>query len=145
MSDEKVRRILLLTDDQFLAEVLGTYMRRDDIEIERIDAPADVARRVAAGADGIVVDIAKRGLSGDAIMTLSSRAERWEIPFLVLTAQPRKDVSEFGAVVRATDVLSKTEAMPSIAARIRLCVRTPLKYKPVSPKAKAENLDWAIA
>ena len=127
MNDEKTRRLLLLTDDNFMAEALGTYMHRDNIQVDRVTAVDDVAQAIAGGADGVIIDISKRELSGDAIMNITGRAQRWEIPVFIMTAQPRRDLKEFAAVVRATDVVSKTESMTAIAARVRVCVRTPIK------------------
>ena len=82
MTDTKVRHLLLLTDDDFHAEVLGTYMRRDSVEVERVATVEEAAQGIASGADGVLVDLAKRGVNADAIMTLSNRAQRWEIPMM---------------------------------------------------------------
>jgi len=142
MTESKVRRLLLLTDDTFIAEVLGTYLRRDNIEVERVASADDVVRAIGGGADSILVDLAKNGVTGDSIMNLTSRAQRWEIPLLILSAQPRRDLTDFAAVVRATDVVSKTEAMTSIAARVRLCMRTPLRPQPNG--APVQQV-WALA
>lgn len=144
MNDEKTRRLLLLTDDNCIAEALGTCMHRDNIKVDRVFTIGDVAEAIAAGADGVILDIAKRGLSGDAIMTLTGRAQRWEIPLFIMTAQSRRDLSEFAAVVRATDVVSKTESMTAIAARVRVYMRTPIKaeQKKLEP---CEHLAWALA
>ena len=136
-------QVVLLSDDDFLAGVLETYMRRDDIEIERARSAKEAVQRVAAGAGGVILDLAKRGLTGDAIMAISGRAEHFEVPMMIVSAQPRRDLSEFAAVVRATEVLSKTDSMTSTAARIRLCVRTPMKKKPAAQSS--EHLDWALA
>ena len=61
-----------------------------------------------------------------------------------MTAQPRRDLNEFAAVVRATDVVSKTESMTAIAARVRVYMRTPIKaaQKKLEP---LEQLSWAPA
>jgi hypothetical protein len=40
----------------------------------------------------VLVDLAKRAISGDAIMTLAGRAHRWKIPMIILSAQPRGSV-----------------------------------------------------
>ena len=142
------RRLLLLTDDNFLAGTLGTYMRGDGIEIERVATPEDVATQIAAGSDGILIDRAKRGMTGDSIVMMSFRAQRWKIPMMILSAQPRRDVADFVKVVRATDAISKTEPMTSIAARVRLCVRTPLRIeqRPQSnSSAPFADVNWAVA
>ena len=147
MTDTKVRRLLLLTDDEFHAEVLGTYMRRDSVEVKRVATTDEAAQGIASGADGVLVDLAKRGVSADAIMTLSGRAQRWEIPMLILSAQPRRDLNAFAAVVRATDVVSKTEAMTAIAARIRMCLMTPLRPAAHQSAARQSQspVGWALA
>ncbi|HSP34540.1 MAG TPA: hypothetical protein VLU46_09520 [Thermoanaerobaculia bacterium] len=119
-----MRQLLLLSDDHFLCEVLGRYLRRDGIEVAAVASPANAAQRVAGGAAGVVVDLAKRGLAGADIIALSQRAERAHIPLLVISSQSRREVSEFAAVVRAADVMSKSEPMTSIAARLRLWLNT---------------------
>lgn len=131
-----MRQLLLLTDDNFLSEVLGTYVRRDGIEIVRVASANDATRSIAAGAHGVLVDIAKRHFGGNDIITLSQRAERARIPLLVLSAQTRRDLSEFAAVVRAADVVSKGETMTAIAARLRLWLN--------SPRAEEEEEGFAI-
>ena len=143
MNDTKVRRLLLLTDDNFIAEALGTYMHRDSIDVERVGSADEVLRAIGGGADGVIVDLAKRGVTGDAIMNLTGRAQRWEIPVFIMSAQPRRDLIDFAAVVRATDVVSKTEPMTTIAARVRVCMRTPMKPQPKA--APAGQLSWALA
>jgi DNA-binding response OmpR family regulator len=147
MTDTKVRHLLVLTDDEFHAEVLGTYMRRDFVEVERVATTDEAAQGIASGADGVLVDLAKRGVSADAIMTLSSGAQRWEIPMLILSAQPRRDLNAFAAVVRATDVVSKTESMTAIAARIRMCLMTPLRPAARQSAARQSQspVGWALA
>lgn len=144
MNEKKVRRLLLLTDDNFIAEVLGTYMRRDNIDVERISSPDEVASAIASGADGVIVDLAKRGVNAEAILNVTSRARRWDIPVLIMSGQPRRALGDFAAVVRATETISKTEAMTSIAARVRMCMLTPLK-KTARTTESASQLNWAPA
>jgi DNA-binding response OmpR family regulator len=147
MTDGKLRRLILLTDDNFLAEALGTYMRSDSIAIERVSSTEEAAMQIAAGADGVVIDLAKRGMNGDAVVMLSFRAQRWKIPMMILSSQPRRDVADFGEVVRATDVVSKTEAMTAIAARVRLCVRTPIRGAKTGTASSAPfgQVNWVMA
>ena len=115
-----MKTLLLLTDDNFLAEVLGTYVRRDGIEVVRVASTAEMMQ--IRGVAAILIDIAKRGIAGGDIIAVSQRAERAGVPMLVISSQSRRELSEFAAVVRAADVLSKSEKMPAIAARLRLWV-----------------------
>jgi DNA-binding response OmpR family regulator len=140
-----IRRLLLLSDDKFLAENLRTYLRGDGIDLERVFTAEEAAIRIAAGADGVLVDLGKRGVDGAAVVMLSARAQRWTIPMMILSAQPRRDIADFGEVVRATDVVSKTESMTAIAARVRLCVRTPLRAPAKFNTAPFGLVDWAMA
>ena len=133
-----MRELLLLSDDNFLCEVLGTYVRRDGIEVIRVASIHDAVREIAAGAAaGVLIDIAKRGLSGNDVIATAQRAERAKIPLLVISSQPRRELSEFAAVVRATDVISKSEAMTAIAARLRLW----LNREPVEDEDPAEGFE----
>ncbi len=140
----QLARLLLLTDDIFLAEALGTYTRRDHIEIDRSSSIADALRAIDEGIDGIVVDLSKRGMAGQAILDLATVAMPRQVPILILSAQPRRDLLEFAKIVQAVDVLSKTEPMTDIATRIRLCVRTPLRAPANKPRS-LEGLGWALA
>lgn len=142
VTDQNVRRLLLLTDDNFIADALGNYMHGDEINVERVECPNDIVRSIGGGADGVVIDLSKRGMTGDAIMNLTTRAQRWEIPVFIMSAQPRNALMEFVAVVRATDAVSKTEPMTTIAARIRMRLRTPVQAK---QKSIAMKTSFAIA
>ncbi len=109
------RRLLLLTDDGFIAESIAMYLRGDDIEVIRT---ADAK----SSADAVLVDLSKRGINGEAIIDLALRAHRENVPLLVMSTQSRREVAEFAAVVRANDVVSKTERMSAIAARLRMWI-----------------------
>ena len=136
------RRLLVLTDDHFLADVLGTYMVRDGIELETVGSAAAAARQSAA-ADGVLIDLRKRGLTGDIVLQLAQRVQNSAIALLIMSSRPRRDVADFAAVVRATDVVSKTEAIPAIAARIRVCMQTQVRYE--APSTPSHNTEWAFA
>jgi DNA-binding response OmpR family regulator len=145
MFDEKaLRRLILITDDEFFSDVIGTYLKRDFIAIERVSSAEAAGTSIAEGADGVLVDLATRGISADAIVTLSGRAQRWKIPMIILSAQPRRDLTEFAAVVCATDVVSKTEAMATIAARVRMLVRTPLRETGQKRARPIEQVGFAV-
>ncbi|HEY3054689.1 MAG TPA: hypothetical protein VGK31_02025, partial [Thermoanaerobaculia bacterium] len=60
MFDKSGVRLLLITDDEFFAEVIGTYMQRDHIAIDRVSSVGEAGREIAVGADGVLVDLAKR-------------------------------------------------------------------------------------
>jgi DNA-binding response OmpR family regulator len=142
MNRDNLRRLLLLTDDDLLAKVLATYLSRDGIEVGRVPTVAAMRRSIAEGADGIVVDLAKRDATGSAITELMAMANRWEIAAIILSAQPRRDVLDFGEVVRATDVVSKTESVPAIAARLRVSIQTPRRRQ---QSGNVNQLSWALA
>lgn len=143
MSQQPARNLLLLTDDNFLAEVLGTYTRRDDIEVERSASIADAIRAIDDGVGGVVVDISKRGMAGDAVMDLARLAAPRHIPMLILSSRPRHELMEFAAIVQAADVVSKTEPMTAIAERVLSYVRPHQRPRPTSGNLK--SLGWAPA
>jgi DNA-binding response OmpR family regulator len=117
-----MRLLLLLTDDRFLAEVLGSYLRGDGIEVVPVASIAEAEPHIGEGASGMLVDLSKRDVAGEDIVVLSFRTRRARIPLLLISAQPRQDVAEFATVVHAADVVSKTERMTAIAARLRICL-----------------------
>jgi DNA-binding response OmpR family regulator len=131
MTESTVRRLVVVTDDNFLAEMMSTYMKHDAIEIERVSTAEEAARRIAHGADGVLVDLAKREITADAIVSLSGDAIKWQIPMMILSTQPRRQVTDFASVVRAIDVVSKAESMPAIAARLRMRMRSPYWVPPM--------------
>ena len=141
MTHDKLRRVLLLTDDNFMAEVLGTYLRSDAIELHRVFSADEAAREIVNGADGVVVDLSKRGVTGDAIVMVSNRAQRWKIPMMILSAQSRRDLTDFVELVQATDVISKKDPMTAIASRLRFCMRTPVRTQP----PRTTQVGWAVA
>jgi DNA-binding response OmpR family regulator len=122
MLKDESRRLLLLTDDHFFAETIGTYVRGDRIEVTCAASMDEAIRSVGTNVDGLLIDLAKRGISGEAIISLTFRAKRTRTPLLIMSSQPRRDLAEFAAVVRADDVVSKTERMGAIAARLRMWI-----------------------
>lgn len=145
MPEASVRRLVLLTDDEALSNVLRSCMRRDGIDVVRLSSAKEAVRQIESGADAVLVDLAKRGINGEAIVAMSRCAHRREIPVMIIAAQSRRELAEFGAVVHATEMLSKTEAMTTIAARIRVLICTPLKTHGETGKARLEQLEWALA
>lgn len=143
MSNRERRRLLLLSDDNFLSEVLGTYLVRDGIDIERITTVGGLPTAIGSGVQGIVIDLAKRGISGDAILAITQCAQRSAIPVVIMSTQPRRDVADFAELVRATDVISKSEPMTTMAARIRVCVQIAMRVEHES--SAGQQVDWAIA
>ena len=120
-----MRLLLLLSDDHFLSEVLGTYLRRDGIEVVPIESIVDALPHVEEGAGAILIDLSKRGIGGEDIISMSQRTVRANVPLLLISAQSRREIADFAAVVRASDVVSKNERMTAIAARLRMWVNGP--------------------
>lgn len=115
-----MRLLLLLTDDHFLSEVLGSYLRHDDIEVIPVSSLREAVPHIGEGAGALLVDLSKRGITGDDVISMSLVTRRAKVPLLLISAQPRTDIAEFAKVVHASDVVSKTERMTAIAARLRI-------------------------
>lgn len=115
--------VVLLTGDDLAARRLKLHLEPDGIEVIRTTLASEAWQAMSRHRpQAVIVDLSNPAVNGDQLVSLSVRTRRAETPLLLLSRQSRRDLVAFAALIRAGDVLSKSEPMTSIAARIRTCV-----------------------
>ena len=113
--------LLLVDDDAAIREVLRAYLTHSGFTLlEAEDGPAALER--APQADVVILDLMLPGLSGlEVAQTL--RAERPELPILMLTAKAAEDERVAGLEGGADDYVTKPFSPREIVARIKALLR----------------------
>lgn len=116
-------RILLVDDDERLAELLGRYLHGHGFEVKAVhDGPAGLARALAENWDALILDVMLPGMDGFAVLRELRRA-RSNLPVLMLTARGMDADRIAGLDGGADDYVPKTATAREILARINALLR----------------------
>jgi DNA-binding response OmpR family regulator len=116
-------RVLVIEDDQELAEALGVGLRREQLAVDiALDGHDGLARALITGYDVIVLDRDLPGLHGDQVCA-ALVAARCRSRVLMLTAAATIDDRVGGLGIGADDYLPKPFAFAELVARIRALLR----------------------
>ena len=124
MSPMSCGRAVFVSDDEVFSQALQNYVHPDGLELVRVRASELIMAISTQRPDVVLLDISSRTMDGDMIMQAATRAMMRQVPCLLMSSQPRNDLKQFAAVVRAADVISKRERLANIAARLRMWVAT---------------------
>lgn len=115
-------RILLIEDDERLAEVTAEYLRDQDAEVEIVPDGADGLQRALAGEHDIVLlDLMLPGLDGVSVCKQLRASSN--IPVIMLTAKGDEVDRVVGLELGADDYLPKPFSPRELLARIRAVLR----------------------
>jgi DNA-binding response OmpR family regulator len=117
-------RVVLLTGDDVMAAKMAAQLEGDGIRLTRARTAAEAwAAITTLRPHALIADLSTRSIDGDGLMSLSVRATRAAIPFILLSKrQTRRELAPFAAVLRARDVLCAADSLLNVAARIRMWV-----------------------
>ncbi len=138
-------RVLLIEDDQRLADLLATRLRREGYEASPCYSGTDGLELADSGTfDLAVVDVMLPGIDGVAL-TSELRARGNRMPVLMLTARDTVADRVNGLRSGADDYLVKPFAFDELLARIEVLARrsaptTVLSYGPVELDANARRV-----
>ena len=112
-------RILLVEDEDSIAEPLADGLRREGFDVER--AATGAAALAAGAADLVLLDLRLPDLDGlDVCRTLR---ERSEVPIIVVTARGEEADRVVGLELGADDYVVKPFGLRELIARIRAVTR----------------------
>jgi len=118
-------RILIVEDEQHLAEGLRFNLEAEGYAAEVVDTGEDALARLGPGGepyDLVVLDVMLPGKDGFAVVS-ELRAARQFVPVLMLTALGRPDEVLKGFAAGADDYLPKPTALAILIARIGSLLR----------------------
>lgn len=111
-------RVLVVDDEEEVCSVLARAIERDGHVVSTARTAAEGHARLAEGAEVVVLDL---GLPDGSGLDLCRRirAEGWDTPVLILTAQSQVAVRVAGLDAGADDYLGKPFAVAELRARVR--------------------------
>jgi len=115
-------RILVVEDEETLAEAISFLLSKEGFEVEiSEDGPAAIAAFEKNGADLILLDLMLPGLSGTEVCR-QIRAKS-SVPIIMLTAKDSEIDKVVGLEIGADDYVTKPYSSRELIARIRAVLR----------------------
>jgi len=132
-------RVLVVEDDQTVAEVVTRYLEREGFTVESVgDGRNALARADAQTPDLVVLDIMLPGLDGlEVCRRLRARAP---IPVVMLTARGSEEDKVLGLELGADDYVSKPFSPRELTARVKAVLRRAASL--LDEIDRAETLDY---
>jgi two-component system, OmpR family, phosphate regulon response regulator OmpR len=116
------QRVLLVDDDERLAEMLGSYLRARGFAVEhRADGTSGLSAAAAAAYDVMVLDVMLPDLDGFEVLKRLRR--RSDLPVLMLTARGEDTDRIVGLELGADDYLPKPFNPRELLARVHAILR----------------------
>ena len=116
-------RVLLVEDDEHLAEGLAFNLRNNGYEVLSVETGEDACHAVEQGRfDLILLDVMLPGINGVEVVRRIRRAGNTS-PVLMLTARSRADEAVAGLDAGADDYITKPFDIKEVLARIRGALR----------------------
>ena len=118
-------RILVVEDEQHLADGLRFNLEAEQYEVDLVDNGEEALQRLMADAsryDLVILDVMLPGIDGFAVATELRQAKRF-VPVLMLTARSRSEDVLRGFGAGADDYLPKPFELPILLSRVRGLLR----------------------
>ena len=131
-------RLLMIEDDRALAEMVGTYLEKAGMTLDRREsAEAGLAAALQGGYDAVVLDLMLP--DGDGLAVCRAIRARSDVPILMLTARGEEADRIVGLEIGADDYLPKPFNPRELLARLRAILR---RRTGASPAAADETLSF---
>jgi two-component system alkaline phosphatase synthesis response regulator PhoP len=120
-----VSRILIVEDEQHLADGLRFNLEAENHEVDAVDNGEDALQRLSTDPqryDLVILDLMLPGIDGFAVVTELRRAGRF-VPVLMLTARGRSEDVLRGFDTGADDYLAKPFELPILMSRVHGLLR----------------------
>jgi two-component system, OmpR family, alkaline phosphatase synthesis response regulator PhoP len=118
-----MNRVLVVEDDETMAEMVAYNLRRQGIEVEITpDGPTGLKLGRDKGISLVVLDLMLPGIDGIQIAA-ELRNQRPTLPILMLTARAEEDVKLRGFAAGVDDYLTKPFSMDELVARVKALLR----------------------
>jgi DNA-binding response OmpR family regulator len=115
-------RIVVVEDDQVLADVVGRYLIRDGHQVECVPDGREALRCIAAEPpDLVVLDLMLPGIDG--LEVCRRLRARWPIPVVMLTALGEETDRVAGFETGADDYVTKPFSPRELALRVKSVLR----------------------
>jgi len=117
-----VKRVLLVEDDDGIAELVEGSLAREGMRVERMrDAESALLALTRVEPDAILLDLGLPGIDGLEFCRIVRRTRR--TPLLILTSRREETDKVLGLELGADDYVTKPFGVRELAARVKALVR----------------------
>lgn len=139
MTAVPAQRVLVVDDDQTVADVVTRYLEREGFAVEAVgDGPGALARAAAAAPDLVVLDLMLPGLDG--LEVCRRLRQMAPFPIIMLTALGEESDRVTGLEFGADDYIAKPFSPRELVARAKAVLRR-AGSAPVQAAADTEILN----
>lgn len=141
-----MNRILVVEDEQHLADGLRFNLEAEGYQVELVDTGEDALERFAAdspGFDVLILDVMLPGKDGFTVMS-EMRHSGYFVPTLMLTARGHPDDVLRGFAAGADDYLTKPFELAILIARIRGLLRRKEWMRPSTNHASLRQAEHDV-
>lgn len=123
-TQDAARRVLVVEDEQLLADLVGDYLRREGFSVEQVgDGAAALERARAFRPDVVVLDLGLPVLDG---VEVCRELRRFTDCYVIMLTARRDEVDKLvGLAVGADDYLTKPFSQRELVARVKAMLRRP--------------------
>jgi len=133
-------RILIVDDDDAIADVVATYLRRESMHPSRAaDGPQALAMAVSGGWELILLDVMLPGLDGFEVCR-QIRNKGIDVPILFLTARTDEIDQVLGLGLGADDYIMKPFSGAALVARVKAHLRRYRELKQAVQPARVDEV-----
>jgi DNA-binding response OmpR family regulator len=116
-------KVLIIEDDDAIASIIGTYLKKEGFQIERVDNGIDALKVASSGEwDLLLLDVMLPGLDGYEIC-MKLRTLRIDVPIIFLTARGEEVDQVLGLGLGADDYITKPFSGLALTARVKAHLR----------------------
>ena len=133
-SNQKVRRILVVEDDQDIAELVAHQLVKSGYQVDIVSAGDEVLPALERQlADLVVLDLMLPGLSGlDVCRAIRSHGHLADIPIIMVTAKTEETDRIVGLELGGDDYITKPFSPKELTARVGAILRRTNRAKAAS-------------
>jgi DNA-binding response OmpR family regulator len=123
-TQDATRRVLVVEDEQLLADLVGDYLRREGFAVEQVgDGAAALDRAREFRPDVVVLDLGLPVLDG---VEVCRELRRFTDCYVIMLTARRDEVDKLvGLAVGADDYLTKPFSQRELVARVKAMLRRP--------------------
>src|SRR4029077_3102936 len=138
-------RILIVEDEQHLADGLRFNLEAEQYDVEIADNGEEALRRLAGARrrDLVILDLMLPGIDGFGVVAELRRTRRY-VPVLMLTARGRSEDMLRGFEMGADDYLTKPFELPILITRVRGLLRRTAWFRQEAAAGPRVGLQYAF-
>ena len=143
--DARAPRLLIIEDDEDIANLLGHALRKAGFEVGVMLSGAGVVARVREHPpDLLLLDVMLPGLDGrDICRTLRADAQTRTVPIIMITARAEEQERIAGLELGADDYITKPFSPREVVARVRAVLRAARRRcRRRTPRSRSATSTW---